>query len=143
MIGLVRKRKRIARVRRIQHGIAASHAAKAAGQVQQLETSRQRLAEMRIELKPAQGMSDGASLARLGELAMRLDSARQGLASSIDAAKATAAAREALRLTARRDQESAEKLQTAAERAARAQAERRPLRTGRIRPQIEDEGETP
>lgn len=140
MNGQVQQRGRIARVRRIQHGLAASSAAQAAEQVQLLETNRQRLALMRTELSAPRGMSSGAELARLGELAMRLDDARQGLARSIDTARAAAAARETLRVEARRDQESAERLQQAAEQAVASAAERRPLRSGRPRSRLQDEG---
>lgn len=136
MSRLVAQRGRIVRVRRLQHGLAASAAAEAAGKVQSLETSSARLAQLRGDLRPAEGATTGAGLARLGELAMRLDSARFGLGRSIDNAKATATAREGQRLAARRDQESAEKLEKAAaaaaaemrERAAAAAASRR-LRT--------------
>jgi len=140
MRALAHQRGRIARVRRIQHGLAASDAAQAAEQVQLLETNRQRLTMMRTEMRANPGLCSGAELARLGELAMRLDEARQGLARSIDMARAAAAARETLRIEARRDQESAERLHQAAEHAVAQAAERRPLRSGRPRSRLEDEG---
>ena len=93
---------------------------------------------MRGELKPSAGPSTGATLAQLGELAMRLDSARIGLGRSIDSARSVAIARESERISARRDQESAEKLQKAAIDAAVALAERRPLRSGRPRTRLSD-----
>jgi hypothetical protein len=138
---VVRQRARIARVRRIQHGLAASAAAEAAEQVQLLETNRAKLARMRGELRPSAGPTTGAALARMGELAMRLDSARIGLGRSIDNARSVALARESERVVARRDQESAEKLRKAAHEAAEALAERRPLRSGRPRGRLVDEGE--
>ena len=79
MNGLVRQRARLAQVRRIQHGLAATVAAQAAGRVQMLETSRERLLQMRSELRPVEGATTGAAMARMGELAMRLDSARLSL----------------------------------------------------------------
>lgn len=114
----LKQRARIARVRRLQHNMAATSAAQAAGQLRNLEHSRERLARMRCELDAAEGTTSGAWLSAAGELAMRLDSARQGLSGSIDAARAVAAAREQARLRARRDQESADKLEQAAARAA-------------------------
>ena len=141
MNGLVRQRARIVRVRRIQHGLAASAAAEAAGQVLQLETSRARLGRMRKELQPAEGPTSGAALARLGELAMRLDSARQGLGRSLESARSVAAVRESFRLAARRDQESAEKLERVAIGEAERLAERRPLRSGRPRSRLQQNGE--
>jgi hypothetical protein len=141
MSGVVRQRARIVRVRRIQHGLAATAAAQAAGQVQQLEMSRERLLRMRSELRSGEGLTSGASLAHMGELAMRLDSARLGLGKTIDSARHVAAVRESTRVAARRDQESAEKLEQAAIGAAERLAERRPLRSGRIRNRIEENGE--
>jgi len=138
MKSVVQQRARIARVRRIQHGLAATAAAQAAGQVQLLESNHAKLARMRGELKPMAGPSTGASLAQMGELAMRLDSARIGLGRSIDNARSVAIARESERVAARRDQESAEKLQKAAYDAATALAERRPLRSGRPRARLID-----
>jgi hypothetical protein len=139
---LIERRSRIARVRRIQHGLAANAAAEAASQVQMLEGNRARLAQIRTELKTQTGKTSGAELARAGELAMRLDQARVGLGRSIETARSHAAARESARLAARRDQESAEKLQERARAAAEAVAARKPLRTNRIRPRLDEQGET-
>jgi hypothetical protein len=133
MNGLVRQRARLARVRRIQHGLAATLAAEAAGRVQMLETSRERLRQMRSELRPVEGPTTGAAMARMGELAMRLDSARHSLGPTIDSARSAAAAREAERRAARRDQESAEKLEAAALRVAQELAEQRLRQAGRGR----------
>jgi hypothetical protein len=141
MNGLVRQRARLARVRRIQHGLAATVAAQAAGRVQMLETSRERLRQMRGELKPAQGPTTGAAMARMGELAMRLDAARYNLGPTIDSARSAAAARETERRAARRDQESAEKLEAAALRAAEQAAEQRLRLAGRARARHQGDSE--
>lgn len=141
MKNIVQQRARIVRVRKIQHDLAASAAAEAAGQVQLIETNRQRLAQMRRELNAVEGTTSGAALARMGELAMRLDSARQGLGRTLDNARTMAAAREEVRRSARREQESAEKLQQAAISAAERLAERRPLRSGRSRSRLQHDGE--
>ncbi|MFL6861967.1 MAG: hypothetical protein ACJ8DZ_03095 [Allosphingosinicella sp.] len=133
MNGLVRQRARLARVRRIQHGLAATVAAQAAGRVQMLETSRERLRQMRTELRPVEGPTTGAAMARMGELAMRLDAARHNLGPTIDSARSAAAAREDERRAARRDQESAEKLEAAASRVAEELAEQRLRQSGRGR----------
>ena len=137
MNGLVRQRARLARVRRIQHGLAATVAAKAAGRVQMLETSRERLLQMRSELRPVEGATTGAAMARMGELAMRLDAARNSLGPTIDSARSAAAAREADRRAARRDQESAEKLEAAALRVAEEAAEQRLRQAGRGRGRLQ------
>ena len=136
MNGLVRQRARLARVRRIQHGLAATVAAQAAGRVQMLETSRERLLQMRSELRPTEGPTTGAAMARMGELAMRLDSARYNLGPTIDSARSAAAARETERRAARRDQESAEKLEAAALRVAEEAAEQRLRQAGRGRARL-------
>jgi len=125
MSATLRQRQRIVRVRRIQHGLAASAAASAAGRVRSLELSRERLLQMRAELIPVEGPSSGQALAQMGELAMRLDSARLGLGPTIDSARSAATMREAERLAARRDQESAEKLEGVAFRAAEELAEQK------------------
>ena len=141
MNGLVRQRARLARVRKIQHGLAATVAAAAAERVQLLETSRERLRQMRAELRPIEGATSGAALARMGELAMRLDYARLGLAPTIASARDAAALRETERRAARRDQESAEKLRAAAIRAAEEAAEQRLKQAGRKRARMTQETE--
>lgn len=141
MSALVRQRARIVRVRRIQHGVAASAAVDAAQRVQMIEGNRARLHQMRAELQPAAGLTTGAALARIGELGMRLDEARFGLGTSLGAARAMAATREGERRAARRDQEGAEKLEEAAACAAEEQSERRLRMPGRRRPRFA-QGET-
>ena len=121
----LRQRQRIVKVRRIQHALAANAAAAAAGRVRTLELSRERLLQMRAELKPVEGPTSGQALAQMGELAMRLDSARLGLGPTIESARSAAATREAERIVARRDQESAEKLEDIAFRAAEELAEQK------------------
>jgi hypothetical protein len=125
MSSALRQRQRIVRVRRIQHALAANAAAAAAGRVRSLELSRARLLQMRAELKPVEGATSGQALAQMGELALRLDSARLGLGPTIDSARSAAAMRDAERLAARRDQESAEKLEGIASRAAEELAEQK------------------
>jgi hypothetical protein len=125
MSALLRQRQRIVKVRKIQHALAANAASAAAGRVRSLELSRERLLQMRAELRPVEGPTSGQALAQMGELAMRLDSARLGLGQTIESARSAAATREAERLVARRDQESAEKLETIANRAAEELAEQK------------------
>ena len=62
-----------------------------------LELSATRLLQMRAELKPVEGPTTGQALAQMGELALRLDSARLGLGQTIDSARSAAATREAER----------------------------------------------
>ena len=133
------QRGRIARVRRIQHGLAASIAAKAAGHVHMLETNDQKLAQMREALVAGEGRTTGAALAGLGELAGRIESARHGLGATIAGARDLAEQRERARLGARLDQESAEKLERRAAQAAGQDADRR--MAARFRPRPRNRGE--
>lgn len=133
-MSLVRQRARIARVRRLQHDRAALAAAKAAGHVRALESNDERLGQMRRNLAAEPGLTTGALLASRGELAMRLESARAGLGLSINGARAAAALREQARLGARRDQESAEKLQDRAATHAAREEDRRLAAGFRPRP---------
>jgi len=137
MSAALRQRQRIVKVRKIQHALAANAAATAAGRVRSLELSRERLLQMRAELKPVEGPTSGQALAQMGELAMRLDSARLGLGQTIESARSAAATREAERLVARRDQESAEKLEDVAFRAAEELAEQKMRGTFRRRATVQ------
>ncbi len=119
------QRTRIARVRRLQHNLAAAAAAKANGHVQSLELNSRRLKQIREGLAAEPGLTSGASLASRGELATRLESARDGLGRTIDGARAAARLRETERLGARRDQEGAEKLERRAARAAASEDDAR------------------
>lgn len=125
------KRARVARVRRIQHSLAAASAARAETQAATLETSARRLAQLRFSLSFSKGLSDGATLANLGELAMRLDDARLGLTDAIASARASANYQAELRLDARRRQESANKLEARAQAALADFLERNALTTPR------------
>ncbi len=125
------KRTRIARVRRIQHDLVAADAAKAENHASMLESSAERLAALRNSLGANMGRASGASLANLGELAMRLDDARQGLTAAINNARANATHQSQLRLEARQRQESAAKLEARAADALAQFIERNSFTSGR------------
>jgi hypothetical protein len=132
----IRQRARIVRVRRVQHDLAAAAAAKATAELRALENSEERLKQIRHGLGAGEGQLFGSALASLGELAMRLDQAREGLGRSITGAKVQVATREGVRLAARRDQESAEKLEERAVAAARRADERKRSATRAPRPRF-------
>ncbi len=134
MSRLVRQRARLARVRRVQHNLAAGAAARAAAEVQRLEASVTRLAQLRDGLAAAEGLATGATLASLGELALRLDGARAGLAPSISRARTAADRREAERLEAHRNEESADKLEQRALATAERLADLKAQARFRLRP---------
>ncbi|MFC7499880.1 hypothetical protein ACFQRC_11685 [Enterovirga sp. GCM10030262] len=141
MSGNLRQRARIVRVRRVQHDLAAAAASRAAAELKALESSEERLRLIRNGLGAGRGDASGAALASIGELAMRLDRAREGLGRTITGAKVQVAAREGVRIAARRDQESAERLEEKAASAARRAAERkRPAHRAR-HPRLGTDGE--
>ena len=137
----VRQRARIARVRKIQHGMAALAATRAQDHVQALENNEQRLQQMRVALGAAAGICMGADLASRGELAMRLEAAELGLAKTIVGAKKAVVLREQARIGARRDQESAEQLEQRAASANARKQDRRSAALFRPRPRKQIEGE--
>src|SRR3546814_14547138 len=125
MTANLRQRARIVRVRRVQHDLAAAAAARASAELKALEHSEERLKQLRQGLGADQGEVFGGALASLGELAMRLDKAREGLGRTINGARVQVAAREGVRLAARRAQECAEKLEATAAPTARRAEERK------------------
>lgn len=137
MKALLRRRERVVRVRRVQHLQAAAQAGEAAGKLNALEMSADRLLQLRSSLGIAPGAISGAALSNLGELAMRLDSVRDGLTDAIVGARASAAQFAALRLEARIRQESAERLGEQANLALNEQRDRRAARTPGRRKNLE------
>jgi len=114
MKALAEQRARIARVRRVQHLQAAGVAAAAEEKVTQLQNNADRLASLRGSLTAAPGVTSGAALGSVGELAARLDSVQSGLADALGVARVQAMARAAERLDAHIRREGAEKLETRA-----------------------------
>lgn len=141
MKALVRKRARITRVRAAQHLLAASAAASAEAQLTNLETNSAKLASLRDSLTLPVGPISGAALQNRGELAVRLDNARHGLAGAIASAKATAEQKVAERLEARQRQESAAKLDARAVQALAEWTEARMAAAFRPKPTKYTEGE--
>lgn len=129
---LVKRRERIARVRRVEHVLASGAAAAAEAQLASLEASAERVLSLRLMLTTGVGSISSETLASQGELAHRLDVARFGLADAIANARTTAEARAAERVAARIRQESAEKLKDRAVSAAEALAERRAAAMPRV-----------
>lgn len=133
MKGLVKRRERVVRVRRVQHLQAQAVVAQAETRLATLESNSERLHQLRESLAIEPGMQSGATFANAAEMAMRLDGARAGLTDAIVGAKAAVDKYAALRLEARIRQESAERLGEQAARALAAYRERRALMPGRRR----------
>ena len=114
MKALADRRARIARVRRVQHLQAVGASAIAEGKLVQLEGNAQRLEGLRNSLSGEAGHTNGAALGHAGELAMRLDTVRQGLDRAIGSAREAVELRSQERIGAHIARESAERLQTRA-----------------------------
>lgn len=125
MNAAVRKSLRFARVRAVQHNLAAVAAHKAAKQVEALEASIGKLVSLRDGMCAAPGAASGAALAATGEIAMRLDQARATVAVSAANARIRAIGFQEARLAARLKQETADKLTGKAIKAAEQQVERK------------------
>lgn len=125
MSALVKRRERIARVRRIEHVLAAGGVAAAETQLAHLESSESRLTDLRCSLSTMTGSFAAETLAARAELALRLDEARFGLIDAITAARATVELRRGERIEARLRQESADRLGERAAQAVAKTAERR------------------
>lgn len=121
------KAKRFARVRTLQHNLAAVTAMRARQQVEALEASIDKLVSLRDALQPAPGPTNAAMLASSGEIAMRLDQARANVAVSVEGARHRAGLAQDARLAARRQQESADRLTDKARRAIEKQIERKAM----------------
>lgn len=133
MNALVKRRERIARVRRVEYAQAAAHATAAETQLAALESSEGKLTSLRSSLSWELGDFAAETLASRAELALRLDEARFGLTDAIANARAVVEVRKEERIEARKRQESAEKLgERAADDAARL-AERRAAGDVRLR----------
>jgi hypothetical protein len=133
MTNVVKRRERIARVRRVEHMQAAATAAQAEAQLASLENSAQRVLELRLSLTTGVGALPAEHLAARGELAHRLDVARFGLADAIASARAVADTRSAERIAARVRQESAERLVERAQHQEDALAEKRAGANARVK----------
>lgn len=133
MSNRVRQCSRLVRVRSIQHNLAALVADHAFRRVEALESSAGQLARLRDGFAPEQGTSSGAIIASLGEIAMRLDAARDGLGKTITGARAQAAASGEARLAARQRQESAQRITDKAAADAARKAEKKQAASPRRR----------
>lgn len=134
---VVKRRARIARVRRAQHLQASAHAQMAENRVLTLEGQAGHLIRLASDLDATPGKATGRILANAGELAQRLRAARDGLTDAIVGARATALERAARRIEARIRQESAERLDQRARTALAEYLERKGNVPVRRRPRLD------
>jgi len=113
------RRLRLLRLRGFEHQIAALGVARADAALANVTAIETRVARLRAGTSAEPGMTSGRALQTLAELAMRLDSAGDGLAISRARAAGDRAARELERTAAHRAEERAARLhQTASGREA-------------------------
>lgn len=125
MKGLIAKRERIVRARRVQHLLATIESARAQNEAMALEQNAQRVRMVRDELFEVGAITSGAALASHRELAGRLEQAGRHLDGAIYDAHKRVEQKEGERQLANRDQEIAERLKQKAARALMEQMELR------------------
>ena len=77
------RRKRIIRVRTVEHQMAEANLARANGELASLVELSKRLETLRVDLAMAKGAVAGRALNTIGELGMRLDMAKENLAAPL------------------------------------------------------------
>ena len=125
MSRLIASRKRLLRVRHVQHSQAVGALMGARDEASQIENNARRIAQVRAELFSGEGVANGALLASKRELAGRLERAGRQLDGALYDANRRIDARDADRIVADRDREIAERLKDKARAAREAQREAR------------------
>lgn len=118
-------RKRLLRVRHVQHSQAVGAVMKARDEASQIEDNARRIAMVREELFGGDEVQTGAILAAKRELAARLERAGRQLDGALYDANRRIDQRDAERIVADRDREIAERLKDKAHAAREAQREAR------------------
>jgi len=116
MSGLIASRKRLLRVRHVQHNQAVGALIRARDEVSQINDNALRVARVREELFAGEGLTQGALFASRRELASRLERAGRQLDGALYDAE---------RIHADRDREIAERLKDKAHAAREARREAR------------------
>lgn len=125
MSRLISSRKRLLRVRDVQHSQAVAAVVSARDEAAHIENNARRIAKVRSELFGEAGITTGANLATQRELAGRLERAGRQLDGALYDANLRIDARDAERIVADRDREIAERLKDKAQAAREAQREKR------------------
>lgn len=126
MSRVIASRKRLVRVRDVQHHQAVAAMVSARDEAAMIEDNARRIANVRSELFGEAGLTFGATLASQRELAVRLERASRQLDGALYDANRRVDARDAERIVADRDREIAERLKE------KAQTAREQLREKRI-----------
>ncbi len=125
MSRLIASRRRLLRVRGVQHSQAVAAVVTARDEAAQIADNAQRIAQVRSELFGEAGATTGAALASQRELASRLERAGRQLDGALYDANRRVDARDAERIVADRDREIAERLKDKAQAAREALREKR------------------
>ncbi len=125
MSRLISSRKRLLRVRDVQHSQAVAAVVAARDEASQIADNAERIAKVRTQLFSEVGTTTGASLATQRELASRLERAGRQLDGALYDANLRIDARDAERIASNRDREIAERLKDKAQAAREAQREKR------------------
>ncbi|MBO9576706.1 MAG: hypothetical protein J7494_13300 [Sphingobium sp.] len=121
----IASRKRLLRVRDVQHSQAVAAVVTARDEAAQIADNAARIAKVRSELFGDPEITSGASLATRRELASRLERAGRQLDGALYDANLRIDARDAERIVADRDREIAERLKDKAQAAREALREKR------------------
>ena len=129
------RRKRIIRVRSVEHQMAEANLARATSELANLVELGKRLEVLRTDLAMAKGAVAGRALNTIGELGMRLDMAKENLVAPTAGASARRDQMGALAQRAMVKEESAVRLYERSRKSAEQEMERRadanrPFRTG-------------
>ena len=119
------RRKRIIRVRSVEHQMAEAHLARATGELASLVELSKRLEGLRTDLAMAKGAVAGRALNTIGELGMRLDMAKENLAAPLVNAGIRRDEAGVLAQSAMMKEESAVRLYERSRKSAEAEMERR------------------
>ena len=125
MSRMISSRKRLLRVRGVQHSQAVAAVVTARDEAAQIADNAERIARVRFELFGEAEVTTGASLATRRELASRLERAGRQLDGALYDANLRIDARDAERIVADRDREIAERLKDKAHAAREALREKR------------------
>lgn len=119
------RRKRIIRVRTVEHQMAEANLARANGELASLVELSRRLETLRADLAMAKGAIAGRALNTIGELGMRLDMAKENLVAPLAGASIRRDEAGLIAQSAMAREESAVRLYERSRRSAEAEMERR------------------
>ena len=117
------RRKRIIRVRTVEHQMAEANLARATGELASLVELSKRLETLRADLAMAKGEVAGRALNTIGELGMRLDMAKENLVAPLVNASSRREQAGAMAQSAMVKEESAVRLYERSRRSAEAEME--------------------